>query len=121
MPDPAYGGSDSVYVGVELSTYAANPLAEPWPDTFTFSSGTCPQLSGYVVGISDLSWDTTNGGWTTTTPFTGTLTNIGMQGLCVPEPMTCAFFALTGIGIVVSRIRRTSGPQANAHSRTRHG
>ncbi len=90
---PSFGHPTlDLYVGIDLTQWVVNPMPFEGGDTFSFVNGVSEMLPGILVGTSPISFS--NGGWTTESPYTGTLEVTGaIDG--IPEPGTLLLLGIT--------------------------
>jgi hypothetical protein len=110
----AGGTGDTLFNGVDLTSYASSPGSFSLGDTISFTGGTSSLVAGDLVGTSDVSF-TPSTGYTTSDPFTGTAEVVALIELTpVPEPRTLAVAGLGAIAMVLwvhlQRARGRWGP-----------
>lgn len=106
IPDPVLPGIE-LFVGVDLATYL--PLAlSSIPLSLDIINGTSPFLPGYLVGTTEVNFDSSLG-LSTDNPFTGTVIfNSTHAIIVVPEPSAGILFVTGLVSLVVFGWRRRS-------------
>ncbi len=104
----------SIFYGVDLTVWSAVGFdvdASLLGGTFDIVNGTSHLLPGYVFSNDPLSLG--NGGWGTSSPFSGTVTldSFHSMSLVVPEPGGLALFGLAAMLLIATRasVQRRSG------------